>query len=194
MVPYAAVGIAFFGSDPERWLFVLPALWLIAAELLMRSRRRLQIAVATVAYLGVVNLATGIWPAHLDAWPRQRAEAVAGLLHDGDLLLFPGHSWDEYVSFYSAAKIEPFPLSYYAARDGVDACLRRAERDIDHARARGGRIYALRVLDDLDDRRGFYEMAELGLDRASLRARLLDRFHAVPLRPLEGVVVHRLDP
>lgn len=193
ILPYTVVGVAFFGSDPERWLFVLPALWLIAAELVLRSRRRLRLVALTLVYLGAVNLVTAIWPAHVDAWPKQRAEAVAGLLRDGDLLLFPGHSWDEYVSFYGAAHIVPFPFSYYAARDGIESCLGRAGREIERARARDGRIYAVRLFDDLDDRRGFYEMAELGLDRATLHERLLDRFSLAVLRPLEGVAVYRLD-
>ena len=43
LAPYALVGVAFFPSDPERWLFVLPLLWLSS----FASAERARLAVAT---------------------------------------------------------------------------------------------------------------------------------------------------
>ena len=88
--------------------------------------------------MGVLNLATGILPAHRDLWMRRRAEAVGAVLHDGDTVIFPGHSWDEYVGFYSHARVWPVPLVYYAARDGVDEGWRRVDREVAAAMMRGG--------------------------------------------------------
>jgi hypothetical protein len=110
---------------------------------------------------------------------RQRALAAAGQLHDGDLVVFPGHSWDEYVSFYGRAQVEPFPVAYYAARDGIPAALARLDREIALCRARGGQVSALRIFDDdLDDPRGFAELKQLGLDRAALKERISERLRA----------------
>jgi hypothetical protein len=195
VLPYALVGVAFFGSDSERWLFVLPALWLLAGALVAPRYRRLQLAAWILVYVGALNLVTGILPAHRDTWTRRRAEVAASLFHDGDLLVFPGHSWDEYLSFYAAAKLTPFPIAYYAGRDGVDACWERLEREVAAAMMRGGQVYAVRLFDERDeDPRGIKELEQLGLTRAGLRARLVDGLRPTALHPIEGLTVVRLDP
>jgi hypothetical protein len=183
IVPYALCGVLFFGGDSERWIFVLPALWLAAATALAFEPRRSRLALGVIAYLLVLNFSTAIWPAHKDAGgTRARAIEAGQKLGDGDLLIFPGHSWDEYVSFYARTKVEPFPLSYYAARDGVPAAWARLDRDLERARARGGRTIALRFFDDHDeDSRGFAELAALGLDKATLRDELRKR-SVVPIQ------------
>jgi hypothetical protein len=198
VAPYALLGIVFFGADPERWIFILPAGWIVAAALLVDHRhgrvRPARAAVAVVAWVGLFNLVTAVWPAHRDQWPRQKAEATAALLSDADLVVFPGHSWDEYIFFYGKARIEPFPLSYYAARDGVGAGWARLDREIAAARARGGRLFVARVFDDGDeDLRGFWELGTVGLSRATLKARLAQAGRAVTLTPLPGLTITRLD-
>jgi hypothetical protein len=176
ITPYLIMALMFFGSDSERFLFVLPALWIVAGACLVGAARRAQLAGAVLALLFAINLWTGVLPAHRDAdGTRYRAETSARALGRGDLVVFPGHSWDEYVSWYAGAQVEPFPVAYYAARDGVDACFARLGREIDAARARGGRVYAARLFDELDDdRRGWDELTALGLPRAAVRGRVLE--------------------
>jgi hypothetical protein len=196
VAPYTILGVLFFGGDSERWLFVLPLLWLLAATLIALEPRRRALALMILSYLVLLNMTTAIVPAMKDAsGTRSRAVEAARLFHDGDLIVFPGHSWDEYVSFYATAKLEPFPLSYYCARDGVAAGWQRLERDVEQARARGGQVWALRFFDEHDaDPRGIDELAALGLDRAALRAELRQRFSPVTVSSLEaGGEVVRLD-
>jgi hypothetical protein len=193
--PYALLGVAFFGADPERWIFVLPAGWIVAAALVLQLVRPARPALAVLAWVGLFNLATAVWPAHHDQWPRQKAEATAALLADGDLVLFPGHSWDEYVVFYGKAKVEPFPIAYYAARDGAAACWARLDREVQAARARHGRIFVVRVLDDGDqDPRGFWELGTVGVSRTFLKERIARVGKPTALSPLGGLTVTRLDP
>ena len=195
IAPYTLLGVAFFGADPERWIFVLPAGWVVAAALLLHLPRPARAGGAVLAWLALFNFATAIWPAHTDQWPRQKAEATAALLRDGDLVLFPGHSWDEYVVFYGRAKIEPFPVAYYAARDGAAACWKRLDRELTSARARGGRVFVVRVFDDADeDPRGFWELSTAGVSKPQLKAKLSEGMKPVTLTPLEGFSVTRLDP
>jgi hypothetical protein len=194
--PYVVLGVLFFGGDTERWLFVLPVLWLLAAVVVALDHRRARLFAVILSYFVVLNLCTGLLPARADAsGVRSRATEAAGLFHAGDLIVFPGHSWDEYVSFYASAELEPFPLSYYAARDGVSAGWQRLERDAEKTWARGGHIYALRFFDEHDaDPRGIDELYTLGLDRAALRAELRKRFTPVTVAALEaGGEVVRLD-
>jgi hypothetical protein len=193
--PYAVLGIAFFGADPERWIFVLPAGWIVAAALILDRTHPPRAVVGVLLWVGLFNLVTAIWPAHRDQWPRQKAEATAALLHDGDLVVFPGHSWDEYIVFYGKARAEPFPISYYAARDGVAAGWARLDRELAAARDRGGRVFCARVFDDSDeDPRGFWELGSVGVSRAALKARLSQSATPVTLAPLPGLTVTRLDP
>ena len=193
--PYALLGVVFFGADPERWIFVLPVGWVLAAAVVVELERPARAAALALAWVGALNLCTAVWPAHQDQWPRQKAEATATFLHDGDLLIFPGHSWDEYVSFYGKAKFEPFPAAYYAARDGAKACWARLDQEIAATRAHGGRIFAVRVFDDADqDPRGFWELGTVGISRTALKQGLEQRLRPVSMVPMQGLVVTRLDP
>ena len=194
VLPYVGLALLFFGSDHERWVFVLPPLWLAGAVAVSSlGDRRALIGAALCAWLAVANAHTAIGPARHWSWDRTRADAAAALMRDGDLVLFPGHSWDEYIGFYSHVHVVPLPIAYYLGRDGKEGCLARLDREVSEARARGNRIFAVRLLDDEDDSRGFYELDQLGFPRPALRM-LLARFHATPLATSEAkVVIWRLD-
>ena len=197
-VPYAILGVLFFGADPERWIFVLPFVWIVLAVALDAGSARHATAGFTLAYVGALNLFLALLPAHHNGWTRQQAELAAQPLANGDLVLFPGHSWDEYVGFYGGRAIEPFPLSYYAARDGQAALWSRLDREVGAARARGHAVYALRLFDESrdvsDDPAGYAELRAIGISRGALRAGLEARFVVVPVLERDGVSVVRLDP
>jgi hypothetical protein len=198
VAPYAALALVFFGADPERWIFVLPALWIIAAVLIDALQARRLVAVLLLASLGFVNFVTAIGPMHRDDWPRHLAEVAAAPMADGDLAIFPGHAWDEYVAFYGHKTVEPFPVSYYAARDGIPQMWARLDREVAAAKARGGHVWALRFFDEArevaDDPAGYTELRTLGLSRAALRAALETRFEATPLPVKDGVSIVALHP
>jgi hypothetical protein len=175
--PYALLGLAFFGSDSERWIFVLPALWLVAGAMTTRLPRRGRAAGLVLAYFALVNWSAAIGPARHDRTIEKRVAEIAPALRDGDLVVFPGHGWDEYVWLYGRARVEPFPLSYYAARDGVDAALARLARDLARVEAAGGRAVTARLFVPWDgDGRGFDELRLLGVDRDALERRLREAF------------------
>ena len=197
-VPYAALGVLFFGADPERWVFVLPFVWIVLAVALDAGSARHTTAALAIAYVGALNLFLAVLPAHRDGWARHQAELAAQPLANGDLVIFPGHSWDEYVGFYGGRTVEPFPVSYYAARDGQAALWSRLDREVGAARARGHAVYALRLFDESrevsDDPAGYAELRAIGMSRGALRAGLEARFHVVPVLDRDGVTVVRLDP
>jgi hypothetical protein len=196
--PYAALALVFFGADPERWIFILPVLWIVAGVVIDALAHRRVVARALVAGLFALNLGLAILPAHFNAWPRHLAELAAEPLSDGDLLIFPGHDWDEYVVFYGRKRIEPFPISYYAARDGEDRMWDRLDREAGAARARGHHVFAVRLFDEArevaDDPAGYAELRAIGISRAKLRAKLEERFVVAPIATRDGVSVVRLDP
>jgi hypothetical protein len=190
---YAAMALLYFGSDHERWLFVLPPLWLAAAAAVGTLRRAAAVGALAVALLAVANACMAIGPAMGERWDRTRAEQAASAMADGDLVIFPGHSWDEYIGFYGQRRFTLFPVSYYAGVHGPDGCLARLEREMAAARARGANLWTVRLPDDDADPRGFVELESLGLPRAALRARLA-RFRLVPVRTVEPkVTVWRIE-
>ena len=158
LVPYALVGVVFFPSDPERWIFVLPLVWLMA-----RPRA------IVVALLAVVNLA--LWLPHArDARGLDAASRAATHLAPHDLVLMPGHGWDESLALL-ADDVRPFPFVYHAAARGGAGGLGVA---LDEALRTRGRVVSVRldgddVATDVSDTLGYKELSRWGLDRAALR-------------------------
>lgn len=166
IVPYSVVGVAFWASDAERWTFLLPLVWLAAAA---QPRR----ALAVAAFIAAANLV--VWlPAARDDRVRVRAAAAARHLADGDVVIGPGHGWDEYVGFYGERRITSVPLVFHAGAVG------RAALPATIARACAGhRVWLARFTDD-GDPMGWKELRPFGIDRTNARA-LLPPGHAVPV-------------
>lgn len=184
---YSLVGILFFASDYERWIFLLPLLWLSAAT---TPRRRA--ALATAALIAIANVAIW-WPRARDASWRERATAAAAFTRDGDLVVSPGHGWDEYVGFYDGPKLEHFPLAYYAGALGEKSTLAAAlARAAAETRARGGRVLLLRFTDERDPM-GWKELAAFGITPANAAA-LLPAGRRVALSDSPSLSIERLDP
>jgi hypothetical protein len=161
-LPYTAVGVAFFASDHERWIFLLPLLWLSVARAgHPRARAGLVLAGALVA----VNLALWLPRARDDSW-RRRAAAAATHALKGDLIVSPGHGWDEYVGFYEGPSVTPYPLVYWAAALGGAGPLSQHLRE---RIARAPRVLLVRFADD-GDPMGWKELARFGVTRETARA------------------------
>jgi hypothetical protein len=154
LLPYAIVGLAFFPSDHERWLFLLPLLWLSAAA----SGRVRALSLLAAAIL-VANLALWLPRARDSTW-RLRAKVASALLLPGDLVISPGHGWDEYVGFWEGPEIRAFPLVYFAGELGGREPLRaRLAQEI----ARATRVLLVRM--DDDDPLGWKELRIFGITR-----------------------------
>jgi hypothetical protein len=154
---YGAVGVAFFPSDHERWIFLLPVLWLSVAA---ASPRR--VAAAALA-LVAVNLVLWVPRARDDRW-RKQAEAATAHLQMGDLVVSPGHGWDEYVGFWGGPEVRRFPLVYFAGELGVEKMRARLAREI----AAAPRVVLLRMSDD-GDPMGWKELRLFGITPATLQ-------------------------
>ncbi len=188
IAPYAIVGIAFFASDNERWLFLLPPAWLFAGAGAETSPRALRAACAVVAALLALDLALGL-PLARESEMRDRADAVAAQVRAGDLVVSPGHSWDEYIGFYQGVDVDRFPMIYFCGDLGGPAAMRaELARRVADARARGARVFLARV-DEPDGADGWKELALFGVSPENV-ASLLPPGRRTVVAP--GLV--RLDP
>lgn len=164
IVPYAAVGVAFWASDAERWIFLLPLVWVAAAA---RADR----ALAVAALVAVANAI--VWlPTARDGTIERKATAAAAHLADGDVVVGPGHGWDEYIGFWSGPRVTTFPIVYWAGAVGVDALPSQL------ARAAAGHRLFLARMHDAADPMGWKELVRFGVGRENIQ-RLLPPGHAV---------------
>jgi hypothetical protein len=163
VLAYGAVGVAFFPSDHERWIFLLPVLWLSVAA---ASPGRVT---AMAMALLVVNLVLWAPRARDDRW-RKKAEAATAHLQTGDLVVSPGHGWDEYIGFWSGPEVRRFPLVYFAGELGVEEMRARLAREI----AAAPRVVLLRMSDD-GDPMGWKELRLFGVTPATMH------FESAPL-------------
>ncbi len=160
LAPFVGVGLAFYASDSERWIFILPLFWLRLASAVDGHGERRRAAQRLVAALLLVNLPLCIYTAH-DHTLRDRAAAVPA--SRGDLVIGPGHGWDEYVGFYEDSGAVTWPLVFYVARDGERAAAEL--RQMACATVAGGHgVFAVRFVDD-DSALGWKELARLGWSR-----------------------------
>jgi hypothetical protein len=165
VIPYAAFGILFFPTDPERWLFLLPLFWMWTQPALARAPR---LAAAGLAVLLLFNFAFGVLPGR-DTSAREKIDAARQALRAGDLVIAPGHGWDEYLDLDG-----PLPkdsqlvlLAYFAGLDGPERALARVRTEAQSAR----RVLLLRFFEDADPQ-GWKELHALGVTAARVRAAL----------------------
>jgi hypothetical protein len=183
-IPYGAVGVAFFASDQERWVFLLPLFWLQVAAARPRARTALAVACA----LGALNVAVWLPRARDSSW-RDRARVAASHARAGDLIVSPGHGWDEYLGFYDGPPVGHYPLVFHAGRLGsVPALTRDLAAAVADARRRGHDVLLVRFDPD-GDPMGWKELRPFGVTPENARALLPDD-REVPL----GDGVYRLQP
>jgi hypothetical protein len=116
-IPLAVFGLLFYPSDTERWVFLLPALALLLAPAASRW------TMALIGGVALLNLVSIELPLALDDLAPRRAAAVDRLAQPEDLVISPGHGWDELIGMRAAAPPHRFILVYYA---GSERSLRRA--------------------------------------------------------------------
>jgi hypothetical protein len=156
-IPLAIFGVLFFPSDTERWIFLLPALALLLAPAAGR------VAVGVVAAMALLNLFSIELPQARDDEDPRRAAAVDRITRPTDLVISPGHGWDELIGLRSPAPPQRFIMIYYVGMEQVDGGLRRLRQHIGWTEQRHGRVFVARLHDG--DARGFKELGRIGLPR-----------------------------
>jgi hypothetical protein len=97
----------------------------------------------------------------------------------GDLVISPGHGWDEHLGFERGPALEPFPLVFYAGALGAASLTVELATRVTRARAAGRRVLLVRMLDD-GDPMGWKELRRFGITPANA-GRLLPAGARVPL-------------
>jgi hypothetical protein len=156
-VPLAGFALAFYPSDTERWIFVMPAVALFLAPCACAR------GWAVVAVVLLANLFVGQLPAAMDHGPVERAAAVEAAVPPRALIISPGHGWDELIGLGTTKPVRRFPLVYFVGTErSLQRAVARMHAEIARTRAGGDAAFVARLRDEVD-RQGFKELRWFGL-------------------------------
>jgi hypothetical protein len=183
-IPLVLFAMIFFPSDTERWIFVLPVVFLVLAGQggagagdAAPSTPKLRAALLVL--MALINLGLAQLPAALDRTPLNRARAAERIARSGALVVSPGHGWPELVGLGSASPPERFPLIYHVgAEGGLEAAVKEMHARIESTLRRGAPVFVAR-LRDREDPRGFKELGWYGLTPEGF-AKLFERYRLRP--------------
>lgn len=152
-LPFLAIGLIYYPSDPERWLFLTPVVWLVVAiawnDAASDSRRVRVMLGGLVATLGVFNAGFGLVP---DASGSRFVNGLRSLERRagaGDLVITVAGVRNAALAFYLPKRLECDTVVFMdlVKRHRSDVAALQAElRDAVDTRLReGGRVLVFNV-------------------------------------------------
>jgi hypothetical protein len=154
VVPFTWIGIYYYPSDPERWLFLMPPWWLsigLVWDQFDRSPGRKIVQCGSPVLLGVIVLGMAAYNAAALLPATHAAPGLAGLRQlsrlttDDDLVISPSGITGELNEFYLDRPIraENLTLLALAEEHGPDIARMQADfaQEIDRALKRGRRVF-----------------------------------------------------
>ena len=193
------IGVGFFPSDTERWVFLMPACWAAAGLALEHWKPpAFAAAVVVVAVFSGLTFAQTIRPLALDSSIPDRVRALDQVLVDSALVISPSGDWGDYISYYSNRPVEQLGLLTLGQRFREDPTSYYAELDrhVERARAEHRQVVVLRVLDPTESARlsPWQELDLMGFSRDDVKQWLgRYRWREVRLQEPAGTLVSVLD-
>jgi hypothetical protein len=170
----AAVGVRFFGSDTERWIFIAPAVWLALGAWVPAFPARARAGVVgLLVLLFAVNLVQGVWPLATNTQVQERVAALRAVLPEKALVITPGQDWFGYYGYFTGRDTPSIFLIDLALHHGrnPDEFWGHLRRSVEEARRAGTPVVLLRVLDEDENLRGtpWQELAAFGYTPERIR-------------------------
>lgn len=172
----ALLGVYFFGSDTERWVFLTPIVALALAAITDAwPAKQQQVCAICLLVLALVNLAQGIWPLATNHNAEERVVALSALVTEDTLVISTGNDWTSHYSFYvPGSKLDRISLMDLAVRhkDEHEAYFQELAERMQQAHRAGRRVLLIRVLDESDDLQEtpWPELARYGYTPQQIRA------------------------
>ncbi|MCS7044940.1 MAG: hypothetical protein NZO58_01160 [Gemmataceae bacterium] len=170
-IPFVGMGIAYFPSDPERWLFLVPIAWLVAgwiwadyqppATAWLTPGVARGMLVVVVAGVAVVNVAVKLWPEARHNRERQGAVRLAAIVQENDLIIAPSQlslTYQEFVigRFLNAEILPLDMLMLHEQPHDVKAGQDILRQRVQSALAEGRRVFVTALLGEkLQPGRGY---------------------------------------
>jgi hypothetical protein len=201
-IPFAGMGAMYYPSDSERWLFLLPAVWLVIglawaehsppANALLSRPRAVALLLLAVAALAAYNAGGKLWPESRDTPEREGLQFLAETTTAGDVVIASA-PLDSPVTALVLGRRLPcrvIDLDSLMRSHGADveACRADLRNRITNALASGRRVLAYGLLHEgLTAGRGYPWAHVLHLGYTPDRfLSVLDEFHPEPVTQLKG--------
>jgi hypothetical protein len=112
----AGLGVYFYGSDSERWIFILPLLWLLLAGAVSATNRRPRApVVAGLVLMFLLNLTQGIYPSSGDSSTERHVRALERVLPRHAVIVTPGGDhWLDYYHYFTGHRPDTIDLLHLA--------------------------------------------------------------------------------
>jgi hypothetical protein len=159
VTPYLLIGVGYYPSDPERWLFLMPVLWLLIGLAWDRYERAPGqpiiawdspiLLVAIVVSLGTYN-AAALLPEALANRNLAGLRKLSGLTTGDDLVISPSGVASRINEFYLDRPIRAESLTVVALANAHGADVRGMQADladrIDRALQAGRRVFVFGLI------------------------------------------------
>lgn len=147
--PFLCFGLVFWPSATERWIFILPCIWFALGNSIRTSSFLMLVSFPLVLFMILVNFWILRKERVKDIEVREKSSYISSFLKEGDMIVYPGHSWDEYIGFYEGKNVKRFILTSIAGelRGDKKTLLNRLEQEIRDVLSCGSRVILVRVLE-----------------------------------------------
>ncbi|MFV1951376.1 MAG: hypothetical protein ACC630_05390 [Nitrospinota bacterium] len=194
IIPYLLFALFFFSADTERWVFILPALWLIFALSIAATTTNSDNQITLKQGWGIIiiltiifstNLVTTVYPMHKQDSRIKRTAFMARYIKDGDLIITPGHDQTDFVWLYNGIRCDVLQLTYVVGglKEDKNSIFEYMDREIYYKLSAGQRIFLIRIFDDPKDREmiyGWKEITPLGITPLDF-VRYFSKYNCTPI-------------
>ena len=192
IIPYLLFALFFFSADTERWVFILPAFWLIFALSIKTTNSDNQINLKQRCGITIIliiifstNLVTTVYPMHKHDSRIKRTAFLARYIKDGDLIITPGHDQTDFIWIYNGVKCDVLQLTYVVAglKEDKNSIFEYMDREIYYKLSAGQRIFLIRIFDDPKNTEmiyGWKEITPLGITSGDF-VRYFSRYNCTPI-------------
>ena len=211
--PFLILGVTYYPSDPERWLFLTPLFWLVvalawheyrpAAGSWLTSYRARALLVGAIVVLAAVNIGLKLWPEARSNRDLAGLKALAQIAEPGDLVIASSDKSPLVAEFvlHRPQAYDVFPLDVLMLHDhrgDMPAGQQELRDTVRRALDRGRRVVVFQLIDeDLASGRG-YPWAWVANDGYTPETIIyvLHEFHPEPLQQptAESPSIFRLSP
>jgi hypothetical protein len=182
VIPFAALGLYYFPSDPERWFMILPPLWLLIGIVVDAAPAQRVVGgwgglCVAVAFMGAINGACGIIPARsLNSNERYTAaRAINSEVGDKDLVIMAGRSDPGYLWYFFGHRDNISLYWEWLSDRDLAVLTRRLSQRVIVAEERGGKAWLYGDLSTPGDQSApWTDFAAMGLSKREVRAALSD--------------------
>jgi hypothetical protein len=168
-----ATGVLHYGSDTERWVFLVPLVWLLLSPAVDRPGGW-PAALAVLTSLAFINTWQFSLPSARDVSTREKIAALYNVAPRDTVIVGPGLDWTQYIEFYTGIRpaIITFENVMREKKRNHATFYAELDRRMADAKARKATVIMIRILDPEENLRNnpWQGLVDWGYSIADLQA------------------------